>query len=619
MRGARIVVVTLLVALAAGVAEAQAPVAYRLSFPEPQHHWMQVDLTLTEVPAGVLELHMSRSSPGRYSLHEFAKNVFAVEVTDPAGTTLAFDRPNPHQWHVGLHGPSVHVRYRVFGDRIDGTYLSVDATHAHINMPSALMWARGFEERAASVRFDLPAGAGWRVATQLFSSGEPFTFTAPNLQYLMDSPSELSAFALRAFSVPDGLRRPTFRIAAHHEGADRELNALTRDVETIVREARRVFGEFAPFDNGTYTFIADYLPWANGDGMEHRNSAIVTSATSLQTNREGILGTISHEFFHSWNIERIRPKSLEPFNFDEVNMSGELWLAEGFTNYYGPLVLRRAGLTSMDDFTAEMGGMIDTVIGSPARRVHTLEEMSRLAPFKDAAVSIDPTGFDNTFISYYTWGGALAIGLDLTLRDRSDGAVTLDHLMRALWQRHGTSSRRAGYVDHPYTMADVKSALAAVSGDAAFADAFFARFIQGHDVVDYGLLLARAGLVLRPAHPGRVSAGPLDLQETRGRVRVAAPTLFESPAYAAGIDRDDAIVSVGGTPIQRVADFQAAIGGRRAGDEVPIVFERRGQRVAGTLRLIEDRRQEVVTAEAAGQPLTEAQKRFRAAWLSGGG
>ena len=236
---------------------------------------------------------------------------------------------------------------RVFGDRTDGTYLSVDTSHAHINMPAALMWVRGLEDRPITVRFEPPAGAAWRVATQLFPGADAQTFTAPNLQYLMDSPSEFSAFSLRAFTVADGSRTPTFRLAIHQEGDDAELDSFARDVEKIVREERGVYGELAPYDDGTYTFIADYLPSDNGDGMEHRNSTIITSSSSIRANRAGLLATVSHEFFHSWNVERIRPKSLEPFNFDEANMSGELWLAEGFTNYYGPLALQRAGLTQL--------------------------------------------------------------------------------------------------------------------------------------------------------------------------------------------------------------------------------------------------------------------------------
>ena len=286
---------------------------------------------------------MSRSSPGRYALHEFAKNVFDVRITDEAGKALAVTRPNPHEWDVTGHAGTVRVTYKVFGDRLDGTYLAVDASHAHINMPAAIMWARGFERRPVTIRFERPTGTSWRVATQLSPGTDPLSFTAPNLQYLMDSPSEFGTFTLRSFTAPDDRRTPVFRLAVHHTGTDAEVDGLARDVEAIVREARHVFGEYPPFEGNTYTFIADYLPWAHGDGMEHRNSTILTSPSSIQADRLDLLDTIAHEFFHTWNVERIRPKSLEPFNFEEANMSGELWLAEGFTSYYGPLTLKRAG------------------------------------------------------------------------------------------------------------------------------------------------------------------------------------------------------------------------------------------------------------------------------------
>ena len=322
----------------------------------------------------------------------------------------------------------------------------------------------------------------------------------PNLQYLMDSPSEFSGGALRTFTVSDGPRTPVFRLAIHEEGDDAELDSYARDVEKIVREERGVYGEFAPYDGGTYTFIADYLPWASGDGMEHRNSTIMTSTASIRGNRAALLDTVSHEFFHSWNVERIRPKSLEPFNFDDANMSGELWLAEGFTNYYGPLVLERSGLMPLPEYAATIGAAIDTVTLSPGREVHTAEEMSQMAPFVDAAAAIDRTDFDNTFISYYTWGESIALGLDLTLRERSDGRITLDDFMRAMWQKFGKpGGHAAGYVDHPYTIADAKEVLAAVAGDTAFADDFFAHFIQGHEIVNYARLLSDAGFVLRAA------------------------------------------------------------------------------------------------------------------------
>jgi len=481
---------------------AQSPVSYRLSFPEPDEHWMQVELSIDDLPAAPLELRMSRASPGRYALHDFARNVRDVRVTDAAGAVLAVTHPSPSRWTVAQHPGRVRVRYRIAGDRIDGTYLAIDGTHAHINMPAALMWARGLEDRPVIVRFEPPTGAAWRVATQLLPGADARTYTAPNFQYLMDSPAEFSGFGLRTFTVADAPGAPVFRVAAHHTGTDPELDAFAADVERIVREARRVFEEYPAFEGNTYTFIADYVPGARGDGMEHRNSTIVTNPGALRSNRLDLLDTVSHEFFHVWNVERIRPRSLEPFNFEDANVSGELWLAEGFTSYYGPLVLVRAGLIGMDAFAAEMAGVINTVRNHPGRAVRSAEEMSRLAPQVDGAASVDPA-IAKAYLSYYTWGAALGLGLDLALRERSNGAVTLDHYMRALWQTHGKPGGRApGLVDAPYTMADLKAVLGRVAGDSRFANDFFARFIQGREVVDYGGLLARAGFVLRPATRG---------------------------------------------------------------------------------------------------------------------
>src|SRR5262245_46761270 len=183
------------VALNAQTATAPGPaVAYRLSFPQREHRLMDVSVTFTRIPDGPLRLHMSRSSPGRYALHQFAKNVFDLKVNDGAGAPLAFTHTTPEEWVVPTHGRAVGVSYRVFGDRVDVTHLGVDVTHAHINMPAAILWGVGLERQSIEVRFDPPAGSNWRVATQLFPGSDEHTFTAPNLQYLMDSPSEFGTF-----------------------------------------------------------------------------------------------------------------------------------------------------------------------------------------------------------------------------------------------------------------------------------------------------------------------------------------------------------------------------------------------------------------------------------------
>src|SRR6185369_17317135 len=416
----------------------------------------------------------------------------------------------------------------------------------------------------------------------------------------------------RSFTVPDGTRMPTFRLAVHHSGDGAELDGFARDVEKIVREARNIYGEFAPYDGGTYTFLADYMPNANMDGMEHRNSTVITAGASIRGSRLDLLDTVAHEFFHSWNVERIRPRSLEPFNLDDVNMSGELWLAEGFTSYFGTMVMRRTGLTTTRELAQEFGRVVNAVITGPGRGVRTAEEMSQQAPFTDAATAIDRTSFENTFISYYTWGEALGLALDLSLRDRTSGKATLDRFMRTMWERFGKPGGEPGYVSKPYTIDDAKAVLASVAGSPDFAQQFFARYIQGHEVADYTTLLARAGLVTRPLNPGAAYAGGLQLQTGSDGVRVATEVPFDSPAFAAGLEREDRVLSIGGTAVTTESTVREAFARRKPGDEVSLVFERRGgERVTAMLKLVADPRVEIVTIEETGKTLTAAQRTFR--------
>ena len=215
--------------------------------------------------------------------------------------------------------------------------------------------------------------------------------------------------------------------------------------------------------------------------------------------RTGMLGTVAHEFFHAWNMERIRPRDLEPFNFEEADVSGELWFGEGFTSYYDDLIMRRTGLAPLEQTLGSFAGMINTVTLSPARQFRSAEEMSRLAPFVDAAAAIDRTSWDNTFISYYTFGAALGPGdsisrcaIGRTAARRS--TPTCERCGRGMDAR-AEDTRDGGDAVH-----DGRSEDRAGRGQRrprVRATTFFARYIQGHDVVDYAPLLARAGLVLR--------------------------------------------------------------------------------------------------------------------------
>jgi predicted metalloprotease with PDZ domain len=599
-----------ILALALGTwlpASAQQSVSYAVSFPNAVHHEAEVTLTASGLLRGKpAELWMSRSSPGRYALHEFAKNVYRVQVTDGAGRPLVATRPNPYSWSVSGHDGTVKVSYTLFGNLGDGTYAQIDLTHAHLNMPATFMWVKGLDRRPIRVRFSPPAGSGWKVASQLFPTGDPFTFTAPGLQYFMDSPTELSSYTLREWTVTAGGETYPIRLALHHTGTDAEADSFAVLARKVVAAHMAVYGEPPNYDVGYYTFIADYLPWASGDGMEHRNSTIISSSSSLANNMSGLIGTLSHEFFHSWNVERIRPRGLEPFDFTRANMSDGLWFAEGFTSYYGPLALVRSGVNTVQDFAHGLGGPISFVIISPARAFFSPAEMSMQAPFVDAAAAIDPNNRSNTFISYYTWGSVVGVGLDLTLRTKGH---TLDELMRLMWVRYGRT-------EIPYTLGDIEKALADLTHDPAFAHDFFAQYIRGRDVVDFKPLLARAGFLLRPAHPGAAFLGLVQFDYSASGARILGSTRIGGPLYQAGLDAGDVITLLDGKPVDSDSAFQALKAAHKPGDRIEAQYQSHGMSRTTGVTLAEDPRLEVVTFEEAGIPLSDEARKFRDAWLT---
>ncbi len=601
-----------IVALAAPLAAQQRSVQYEVAFPRAEQHEARVTATFRGVPAGrMLHLRMSRSSPGRYALHSFAKNVYDVSAVDGHGRALPITRPDPHGWDVARGDGTVRVSYTVFGDRTDGTYLGVDHSHAHINMPALFMWARGMHD--APIRLTLHPRAGWRIATQLVPTADSTVFTAPNLQWFMDSPTEVGPLTFRSWSDSSGGRKSTWRIALHHLGSEAQADTFAAMAKRVVAEEVAAWGAPAGYDFGTYTFLADYLPWANGDGMEHRNSTVITSRRSLATpqERRGNLTTLSHEFFHSWNVERLRPRSLEPFDFERENMSGELWFAEGFTSYFDRLFVRRAGYFTDDEYAGVLTDPVNTVVTAPGRRHFSAVGMSMQAPFVDAAVSIDPTNRANTFISYYTYGSALGLALDLTLRDRFN--LTLEDYMRAMWRRFGQYQTRALAPARPYTLADLRRVLGDVTRDSAFANDFFNRYVEGQEAPDFARLLATAGFQVKHSGAGRPSFGAsMDDDTTRVFINW---TTENGSAWSAGISGGDLVYAVDGEPTPSVAVLAAIIAKHKVGDVVSADIMQRGERRTVPVTLRESPTVEVTTYEKAGVPLTDAMRARRTEWL----
>jgi predicted metalloprotease with PDZ domain len=238
-----------------------------------------------------------------------------------------------------------------------------------------------------------------------------------------------------------------------------------------------------------------------------------------------------------------------------------------------------------------------------------------MAPFIDMGRTIDRTNWSSTVISYYPFGAAVALAMDLSLRDRTDSRVSLDDFMRAMWIKYGKPGGvREGYVDRPYTIADAEATLAEVSRDGAFARDFFARYIEGHDVAEYERLLGHAGFVVRKRNAGHAWLGDLRL-EFRNGVRVAGLVPPTWPIYAAGIDQDDELQQVDGQRITADNDLVAALSRHTPGDQVTIVFvDRTGAAKTAAVALAEDPHLEVAPIESVGT-LTAAQKAFRDRWL----
>jgi predicted metalloprotease with PDZ domain len=586
---------------------AQASNEYEISFENAVHHEAAVKATFTNLKDEVLEVRMSRSSPGRYALHEFAKNVYNVSAVDSKGKALSISRPNPYQWNVSGHDGTVTFSYTLFGDRGDGTYLQIDETHAHLNMPATFAFARHLEYRPIKVKFKLREDLKWKVATQL-KHVEGNLYYAPHLQYFMDSPTEISNFTLREFDEESGGKRYKFRVAIHHTGTEAAAGRYTESVKKLVRQEKAAMGELPAYDFGTYTFIACYMPQSSGDGMEHRNSTFLTGAFLLD-NPEGMasaIGTVSHELFHCWNVERIRPDALEPFNFEEANMSGELWFAEGFTSYYTDLFLCRAGIITQKEYIEELHWGLNGVLNSPAKSFFSPVGMSNYAPFADAATAIDPRNGGNTFISYYTYGEVLGLALDLSLRNFNTTA-SLDEYMRLVWSKYGKT-------ELPYNLHDLQSTLTEYT-NAEFANNFFESYIYKSGMPDFDGLLNSVGVVLEKASAGKAYLGAT-LRKTDAGVTIGAYTRIGTPAYKAGLESGDIITSIEGKAVTDPDAFTASLDLYKPGQEVMITYKRLGQERMTRVVLEENPTLRTRLYEDAGFKLEGDKSKRRAAWLS---
>lgn len=568
---------------------------YTISFDNAVHHEAVVNVSFPEIKSKTLRVQMSRSSPGRYAIHEFAKNVYGFKATNEAGETLEMKREDPYSWEITNTDGTINIEYILFANRADGTYSQIDETHAHLNMPATFIYAESLQERPIEITFNTRKDLNWKVATQLKHT-QGTTYTSPNLYYFLDSPTEISDYKLREFKV-DG---QNIRFVLHDPGTEAEFDEYWEKVQKIVLQEKAVFGALPIYDFGEYTFLACYMPNVSGDGMEHRNSTILTDIETLANGgMKSNIGTVSHEYFHSWNVERIRPADLEPFKFDRANMSNSLWFAEGFTSYYTNLILERAGIITVEEYVKSLNGTFNYVWNSPALQFFNPIEMSNQAPFVDAATSVDPVNRENMFISYYSYGSVLGLALDLSLREKN---LNLDDFMKLMWSTYGKN-------EVGYEVSDIEKTLSTYAGKE-FSKDFFNNYIYASQMPDYETLFEQVGITIeRDSSKAFLGA---TLRNTENGVEVVRNTMIGSPAYVAGLDNGDIITSVNGTPVNDKEIFNNLIDSKNIGDKITIEYVRFGKLKTTTAILLADPTYHITIDKDAKKTILKA----RESWLS---
>jgi predicted metalloprotease with PDZ domain len=578
---------------------------YEVSFPNLLHHEAQIKVNVTEVSQKELLFRMSRSSPGRYATHEYGKNVYNVKATDRSGKALSIERVDGDIYKIsGINGNAT-VEYTLYANHADGTYAGLDESSVHLNMPATFMWVKELEKAPIEVKFALPEKSTWTIATQLHKTKDPNTFTAPGLQYFMDSPTKIGELIWKEWTLDNaGGKQSKFRLALEANSNDSLATSFAGKVKKITQEAKTIFGEYPVFDSPEYTFLASINPYVRGDGMEHRNSTMISIPVAFNGS-DNLLGVFSHEFFHTWNVERIRPKTLEPFNFEKSNMSYELWFAEGFTQYYGDLILKRAGFDELAEYCNTLTFLVNTKENTVGAKRISPVEASCNAVFVDAGVAIDKTNYPNFYTSYYPYGASVALALDLELRTRG---LNLDDFMKMVWEKHGKP-------EIPYQVSDLQKVLAAYSKDNAFAETFFTKYVNGHASFDYAPLLAKAGLTLKKASEGQAWLGDVRYNAGTG-LTIGSNTLIGSPLYEAGLDIDDQILKVDGKSVNTQAELMNIVKAHKPGDQLGIEYKHREQAKTTVIKLIENPALAVVTNESIGKPVTPEMENFRKSWLT---
>jgi predicted metalloprotease with PDZ domain len=563
-----------------------AAVRYKISFPAASSHYLIVEARFTATGANEANLFLPVWTPGSYLVREYARNI------EPISASGEFRKTSKNRWRVEAgESDEVVFTYRVYcremsvrTNWVENAFALINGAPTFVTMPEILA-------EPHEIEFELPNE--WRsIATALPQIGER-GFRAASYDELVDSPILCGNPAIYRFDV-DGISHTLANDGEHGvwDGA-----RAAADTEKIVRHYRAMWGGL-PYEN--YTFL-NLLTEASG-GLEHRNSSVLMASRWATRTHKAYLGwlhLVSHEFFHVWNVKRLRPVELGPFDYEKENYTRSLWIAEGITSYYGPLAVRRAGLSTIEEYLGELSDDIRRLDTTPGRLAQSVEESSW-----DAWIRLyrPDENSGNSTISYYTKGAVVAWLLDARIREATNGAKSLDDVMRAAFARFSG--------EKGFTTEEFKRVCCEIAGMRL--DDFFRTTVESTEELDYTQALDWFGLRFKepeaPQHAGPVMGCATKAEH--GRL-VVTKVPRDTPAAHAGISVDDEIIAIDDFRV-RPDHLSKRLECYRPGDKVSVMLARRELLMRVNVTLAEEPKRGTLEYRPDAN---EAQKRNAASWI----
>jgi predicted metalloprotease with PDZ domain len=549
-------------AAAAHAQTAPEPIRYALSFPAPQTHYVEVTATVPTGRRADVDLMMAVWTPGSYLLREYERNVEAVTALGADGRVLDVDKSKKNHWRVTTGGsPTVTLKYRVYCREMSVRTNWVEADFAMLNGAPTFITLADLSPRPYEITIN-PASGWKRSITALPSAGGEHHYRAPDYDTLVDSPIVIGNPAVYDFEV-GGKKHSLVNVG---EGGVFDGARAAKDLERIVKQDLAFWGSL-PYDR----YIFFNMITESGGGLEHKNSTVLMTNRWATRTRKAYLGWLqlaSHEYFHAWNVKRLRPAELGPFDYENENITRSLWIVEGFTDYYADLQVERAGLQTRDEYLEDLSNTIELLQTTPGRLVQSAE----MASF-DAWIKFyrPDENSNNTSISYYTKGTVIAFLLDAKIRAATKGSKSLDDVMRAAYQKYSGPKG--------YTEGEFRAVAEQVAGINL--KPFFASAVEGTGEVDYREALEALGLRFRPASsssPERTKPWlGIGTRNDNGRLIISS-VQRSSPADAGGLNVDDEILAIDDFRV-RADRLENRLEQYKAGDKVMFLVARREQLV----------------------------------------